>query len=215
MKYLKSIRIIFLSLILLFHANCVFAQENRGRGSFQAQLLLSKIGPGISIGYFVTNSVFLGLESFAISFDTEDEETTDTVYHRFSSQCLTINYYFFDDIGWFIQYGWLDRRWEIEETVTDSNGDGVLSPNEEIRISVIYPETAQSIGTGFCWELKYGVFLGVDVSLILGSKPAIEADAGSNVTLGDLSSTKASVEANHHHMGNSLLFYSMSIGYQF
>jgi len=174
---MKQATILFFSLIFCFTSGYLFAKENRSNKDYQLHFIGSNLGSGLSAGIHLNKRILLGIDSYSVEIEEENEDENEKTELDFRTTQITAKFFPFDDAAFFLQGGFVYRDWEVVGHFYDSNQDGIVTTNEYVKITVTFPEAATITSIGALWIYDSGFSLALGAGAISGGAPDVKIEA--------------------------------------
>ena len=173
---MKQVTILVFSLIFCFTSGYLFANENRSNKILQLHFAVSNLGSGLSAGIHLNEYIFLGVDSYSVVFEEEDEVENEKVELDFKTTNISVKLFPFENAAFFLQGGFVNRDWEVIGHFYDSNQDGTVTASEYVKITVTFPEAATMAGIGAVWIYESGFSLALGAGAITGGAPDVKVE---------------------------------------
>jgi hypothetical protein len=167
----------------------------RNQKRIQLQFLSSNIGSGLGAGWYISPSLYTGIENY--SYDEAISTSTLTVTANFNTTLIFVRHFTSNDSGFYLQGGLAQRDWNV----TGENS----STNHEVKI--VWNDTMPNFGVGWSWIGDSGISGGIQITKNLGSSGTVttkNATTSQEASYASLSSSYASV-----------MLLGFSVGYNF
>lgn len=180
---------------------------------FQIQaIVLSNLGPGLSLSYKFTDNFWLNLEGQSLSGDmsenSDDGLTSEESGFASQTTFLNLRYYLPTAIdGLFAQIGLVNRNWEAKKEIySKQNGQ------RKAVYRVDYPESGYNLGIGKNWIFSSGLTTSVSLVRLLTDEPTINYELGNDWECNSACQADFESDVNKYSPKNILF---LNIGYSF
>ena len=180
---------------------------------FQIQaIVLSNLGPGLSLSYKFTDNFWLNLEGQSLSGDMSENSDDGLTSEEsgFASQTTFLNLRYYLPIaidGLFAQIGLVNRNWEAKKEIySKQNGQ------RKAVYRVDYPESGYNLGIGKNWIFSSGLTTSVSLVRLLTDEPTINYELGNDWECNSACQADFESDVNKYSPKNILF---LNIGYSF
>lgn len=167
----------------------------RNQKRIQLQFLSSTLGSGLGAGWYISPSLYTGIENYKDELSVSTG--TLTVAVKFNTTLIFVRHFTSNDSGFYLQGGLAQRDWNV-------SGEN-SSTNHEAKI--VWNDTIPNFGVGWSWIGDSGISGGIQISKIIGSAGKVTTTNATSYQEANYGTISASYA--------SLMILGFSVGYNF